>query len=83
MVVDVTKVLSKVGMFKGIPFAEMSKLRDRMRTVSFKEGERAIKEGDAGDRMFIITKGVAVVTKNAPVTDWSIPGAQVRFESTP
>ena len=74
VLVDATKVLRQVALLKDVPFASLQKLRDQMREVTFAPGEHAIREGDEGDTLFVVTSGTAVVTKKQATGDQEVLG---------
>lgn len=43
---------------------ERSKLGDAVREETFQEKEYIIREGDAGDKFYMISEGTAIATKN-------------------
>jgi cAMP-dependent protein kinase regulator len=43
---------------------ERSKLSDALKEESFKEGDKIIRDGDQGDKFFIIVAGTAIATKH-------------------
>jgi CRP-like cAMP-binding protein len=55
--------LEEVKLLKSLEEYERHKVADALEFMVFEDGQVVIKEGDVGDRFFIIESGLAVVTK--------------------
>lgn len=55
---DRTKLLARTELFQQLETEELRELAGRMNQVHFKNGEKVIKQGDAGDSMFILSEGL-------------------------
>jgi cAMP-dependent protein kinase regulator len=55
--------LEEVKLFKGLTAYERSKIADALETVKYPANTAIIKEGDVGDRFFILESGEAEATK--------------------
>ena len=55
--------LKKIEMFEQFNDPELSKIKGILKDFAYKEKEVLCKEGDPGDRMFIITEGVVEIKK--------------------
>jgi len=60
---EIALLLSNVNIFKNLTPNERIKIAKYFREKHYKSGERIVKEGEAGDRMFIISQGAVKVTK--------------------
>ncbi len=64
--VDPAELLRKVPLFAGMAAAEFSLLAEHMRERSFVAGEMILQQGDAGDSLFLIARGVVRVSVATP-----------------
>ncbi|MFQ5674701.1 MAG: mechanosensitive ion channel family protein [bacterium] len=55
---DRTRLLAGIEMFEYLETEELNELASRMRLQQFNEGDELIKQGDAGESMFILSEGV-------------------------
>jgi small-conductance mechanosensitive channel/CRP-like cAMP-binding protein len=55
---DRTELLRRTELFRHLDIKELSKLATNMRRRPYKKGESVIKQGDAGDSMFILSEGL-------------------------
>ena len=56
--------LSRVGLFGSLPGDTLGKLADRMRREEVASGTVFCREGDPGDRFWVLLSGVAAVSQN-------------------
>eukprot|EP00919_Chromeraceae_sp_WS-2016_P069966 GHVR01165891.1.p1 GENE.GHVR01165891.1~~GHVR01165891.1.p1 ORF type:complete len:396 (+),score=106.82 GHVR01165891.1:192-1379(+) len=56
--------LSSVLLFNNMDAYERSKIADALNTEIFSEGEYIVKQGEAGDKFFLVEKGEAYATKS-------------------
>ena len=56
--------LQTVSILQSMDPYERSKLGDAVREERFKSGDYIIKQGDAGDKFYILDEGTAIATKN-------------------
>lgn len=61
--VDPTELLRKVPFFQQIPAAEFSHLAQRMRAHTFAADEVIIRQGESGDSLFLIARGVIHISQ--------------------
>jgi hypothetical protein len=57
--------LARVGLFAGLPGETLGKLADRMEREEVASGTVLIREGEPGDRFFVLLSGVAGVSQTA------------------
>jgi CRP-like cAMP-binding protein len=57
--------LSRVGLFSTLPGETLAKLADRMRRDEVASGTTFVREGEAGDRFYVLVSGVAGVSQSA------------------
>jgi len=55
---DRTKLLSRTALFEGLALSELQALAKKMQQHSFAKGEKLIRQGEAGDSMFILSEGL-------------------------
>lgn len=72
--------LKKVPLLESLDAYERNQIADALRTESFKVGESVVRQGDPGDKFYIVEEGEAVATK-AFVTGQE--PKEVRVSSTP
>ncbi len=59
--IEVTEILKKVPMFQGLDDEEHDYIGSRLRSKTVPRGTEIIKQGHAGDSMFLIARGIANV----------------------
>lgn len=59
--IEVTEILKKVPMFQGLNDEECDYISSRLRSKTVPRGTEIIKQGHAGDSMFLIARGIANV----------------------
>ncbi len=59
-------LLKKISLFDGLTEQELERIRKACEGASFKKGETIFKEGDAGDRCYMILKGEVRISKFIP-----------------
>jgi CRP-like cAMP-binding protein len=57
--------LSRVGLFSELPGETLSKLADRMQREEVVPGTVFVREGDPGDRFFVLLSGLAGVSQSS------------------
>jgi CRP-like cAMP-binding protein len=57
--------LSRVELLASLPGETLAKLADRMRREEVAAGTTLVREGDAGDRFYVLVAGVAGVTQSS------------------
>ena len=57
------ELLRKVPLFRDIPSQEFAQIAARMRAHTFSERETIIRQGEAGDALFLIARGVVRVSR--------------------
>ena len=57
--------LARVGLFAGLPGETLGKLADRMEREEVASGTVLVREGEPGDRFFVLLSGVAGVSQTA------------------
>jgi CRP-like cAMP-binding protein len=57
--------LARVGLFGSLPGETIGKLADRMRRDEVEAGTVIVREGDPGDRFYVLLSGVAGVSQSA------------------
>jgi len=62
--VDTVKLLRNVSFFSAFNAETLALLQDRLRRETYNAGEVLCREGDAGDRMFVIESGSVAVLKS-------------------
>jgi cAMP-dependent protein kinase regulator len=56
--------LSRIGLLSSLPGETIGKLADRMERVEVPSGTVVIREGEPGDRFFVLLTGVAAVSQS-------------------
>ena len=56
--------LARVGLFGALPGQTLSKLADRMRRDEVAAGSVIVREGEPGDRFYVLLSGVAGVSQS-------------------
>ena len=56
--------LARVGLFADLPGETLGKLADRMEREEVSSGTVLIREGEPGDRFFVLLSGVAAVSQS-------------------
>jgi CRP-like cAMP-binding protein len=57
--------LARVGLFSSLPGETLGRLADRMRREEIPAGTVVIREGEPGDRFFVLLSGVAGVSQSS------------------
>lgn len=57
--------LARVGLFASLPGETLTKLADRMQRKEVSAGTVLVREGDRGDRFYILLSGVAGVSQSS------------------
>jgi CRP-like cAMP-binding protein len=57
--------LSRIGLFAELPGETVTKLADRMRRDEVAAGTPVVREGDPGDRFYVLLSGIAAVSQNS------------------
>ena len=57
--------LARVGLFAALPGETLGKLADRMRRDEVAPGSVLVREGEPGDRFYVIVSGVAAVSQSS------------------
>jgi CRP-like cAMP-binding protein len=57
--------LARVGLFGALPGETLGKLADRMQREDVAAGTVLLREGEPGDRFFVLLSGIAVVSQSA------------------
>jgi len=60
---DTIAFLRDVRLFRSLGEAELGSLARNLRDVSLKKGQVLVREGEHGDEMFIVRRGVLIVSK--------------------
>ncbi|MEM7017511.1 MAG: cation:proton antiporter [Pseudomonadota bacterium] len=61
--VDASELLRKVPFFQGIPAAEFDEIAQVLRAHTIPAGNTIIRQGDAGDSLFLIARGVVRISR--------------------
>jgi CRP-like cAMP-binding protein len=56
--------LARIGLFAELPGERLTKLADRMRRDEIGAGTPIVREGDAGDRFYVLLSGIAAVSQD-------------------
>ncbi len=59
----IAEILKDINIFKNLTPYERAKIARYFQKREYKAGDRIIKEGESGDRMYIIEKGAVKITK--------------------
>jgi len=65
---NLIKVLKKVDILKNLPIPQLQRLCDVLGEESFKDGDYVVKQGDVGERFYIISSGEFMCTTVDPKT---------------
>lgn len=57
--------LARVGLFAALPGETLAKLADRMQRDEFPAGTVVVREGEPGDRFFVLLSGIAGVSQSS------------------
>lgn len=57
--------LARVGLFSTLPGETLGRLADRMRREEVPAGTMVVREGEPGDRFFVLLSGVAAVSQTS------------------
>jgi CRP-like cAMP-binding protein len=63
---DILAQLPRIPLFSHLTVEEFIRIIDQLQVKVFEAGDLIISEGDHGDSFFVITRGMAVVTKKDP-----------------
>ena len=55
--------LARVGLFESLPGETLSKLADRMRREEVASGTVVVREGEPGERFYVLLSGIAAVSQ--------------------
>lgn len=59
-------VLLRASIFQGVDPDAVAALYEQLQPVSFPRGHRVFREGEPGDRLFIITSGTVKIGRTSP-----------------
>ena len=57
--------LARIGLFAELPGETLAKLADRMRRDDIASGTAVVREGDPGDRFYVLLSGIAAVSQSS------------------
>ena len=57
--------LSRIGLFAELPGETLTKLADRMRRDELPSGTAVVREGDDGERFYVLLSGLAAVSQSS------------------
>ena len=57
--------LSRIGLFAELPGETLTRLAERMRRDELAAGSPVVREGDAGDRFYVLLSGLAAVSQSS------------------
>lgn len=57
--------LARVGLFASLPGETLAKLADRMQREELAAGTVLVREGDPGDRFYVLLSGLAAVSQSS------------------
>jgi ATP-binding cassette subfamily B protein len=57
--------LSRIGLFAELPGETLTKLADRMRRDELPSGTAVVREGDNGERFYVLLSGLAAVSQSS------------------
>lgn len=60
------EILSRAGIFQGVEPAAIAVLKEDLHPVEYSRGEIIIREGEPGDKLFIVTAGKIKLSRKAP-----------------
>ncbi|RWA15480.1 Crp/Fnr family transcriptional regulator [Mycolicibacterium brumae DSM 44177] len=60
------EVLSRASIFQGVDPAAVAALADQLQPLAFPRGHRVFREGEPGDRLYIIASGTVKIGRSAP-----------------
>lgn len=63
---EVTELLKKVAIFKNLDDAEIDQVADVCKSERFVSGEYIFREGEAGNRLYLIVDGEVRISRNVP-----------------
>jgi CRP-like cAMP-binding protein len=61
-----TDALRKVAIFKDLDDGELERVAEVCRTAEFTSGERIFKEGEVGNRLYLILEGEVRISRDVP-----------------
>ena len=79
---DWMTTLLQIKAFHKIPPANIQTIFMRLEQVNYKAGDGVIKQGDAGDYFYVITRGRCLVTRETPLNKVGIPLAELGVGSS-
>lgn len=65
----VVEVLGRVPLFQGLPRADLERIATLVNPRELQDGEFLFREGDAGDRFYIVYSGAVEILKERPLGD--------------
>lgn len=65
----VVEVLGRVPLFQGLPRSDLERIADLVTPRDAKAGEFLFREGDAGDKFYIVFRGAVEILKERPLGD--------------
>lgn len=65
----VIEVLGRVPLFQGLPRADLERIADLVNPREVKAGEFLFREGDPGDKFYIVFEGAVEILKERPLGD--------------
>lgn len=66
---QVVEVLGRVPLFRGLPRSDLERIADLAKPRDLEEGELLFREGDPGDRFYIVFSGSVEILKERPMGD--------------
>jgi len=63
---DVTELLRQVAIFKDLDDGELARVAEVCRTQEFVSGEYVFKEGESGNRLYLIVEGDVRISRTIP-----------------
>lgn len=66
---QVVEVLGRVPLFQGLPRADLERIADLVAPREVKAGEFLFREGDTGDKFYIVYDGAVEILKERPLGD--------------
>lgn len=65
----INETISKVGIFADIQPYEKEQLCDALKSEDFEEGEYVVKQGDSGDKFYLVAEGCLIAEKQETPSD--------------
>ena len=66
---QVVDVLGRVPLFQGLPRADLERIAELVNPREVQEGEFLFREGDPGDKFYIVFSGAVEILKERPLGD--------------